>query len=117
MNLSLNWLNQFVNLDGLEKEEIIDRIIKAGFEVESVNELGSGTNLVVGIVIECHDHPDSDHLHVTKVDVGNEILDIVCGAPNCREGLKVIVAKVGAKLVGGDIKKSTIRGVMFIIRT
>lgn len=111
MNLSLNWLNQFVNLDGLEKEEIIDRIIKAGFEVESVNELGSGTNLVVGKVIECHDHPDSDHLHVTKVDVGNEILDIVCGAPNCREGLKVIVAKVGAKLVGGDIKKSTIRGV------
>lgn len=111
MNLSLNWLNQFVNLDGLEKEEIIDRIIKAGFEVESVNELGSGTNLVVGKVIECHDHPDSDHLHVTKVDIGNEILDIVCGAPNCREGLKVIVAKVGAKLVGGEIKKSTIRGV------
>lgn len=110
MNLSLNWLSHFVDLDGLSKDEIVERIIKAGFEVESISELGKGTNLIVGKVIECHDHPDSDHLHVTKVDIGKEVLNIVCGAPNCREGIKVIVAQVGAKLVGGEIKKGIIRG-------
>ena len=111
MNLSLNWLSQFVDLKGLNENEIIDKVIKAGFEVESVTRLGEGSNLTVGRVIECHDHPDSDHLHVTKVDIGSEVLDIVCGAPNCREGLKVIVAKVGAILPGGEIKNGVIRGV------
>lgn len=110
MNLSLNWLSNFVDLSNLDEQTIIDKIIKAGFEVEEVKKLGEGTNLTVGKVIECHNHPDSDHLHVTKVDIGDEVLDIVCGAPNCREGIKVIVAKVGAKLPGGIINKSIIRG-------
>lgn len=110
MLLSLKWLNEFVDLSGLESEEIEEKLVKAGFEVESVRHLGLGTNLVVGKVIECKDHPNSDHLHVTKVDIGSEVLDIVCGAPNCREGLKVIVAKVGAKLPGGEIKAGVIRG-------
>ena len=108
MNLSLNWLSNFVDLSNLDEQTIIDKIIKAGFEVEEVKKLGEGTNLTVGKVIECHNHPDSDHLHVTKVDIGDEVLDIVCGAPNCREGIKVIVAKVGAKLPGGIINKSII---------
>ncbi|MDO4500233.1 MAG: phenylalanine--tRNA ligase subunit beta [Erysipelotrichaceae bacterium] len=111
MKVSLNWLSSLVDISGLSVEQIIDSVIKAGFEVEEVATLGYGTNLVVGKVIECHDHPDSDHLHVTKTDIGTEVLDIVCGAPNCREGLKVIVAQVGAKLMGGDIKASKIRGV------
>lgn len=111
MKLSLKWLSQFVDLSGLSTEDIINEAVHSGFEVESVETLGQGTNLVVGKVIECHDHPDSDHLHVTKVDIGSEVLDIVCGAPNCRNGLKVIVAKVGAKLPLGEIKASTIRGV------
>lgn len=72
--------------------------------------MSSATNLVVGKVLSCLSHPDSDHLHITKVDVGDEILDIVCGAPNCKEGIKVIVAKVGAKLPGGEIKAGSIRG-------
>ncbi len=110
MLLSLNWLSNFVDISDLTNDEIKEKLVKAGFEVESEEHLGLGTNLIVGKVIECHDHPDSDHLHVTKVDIGKEVLDIVCGAPNCREGLKVIVAQVGAKLPGGEIKAGVIRG-------
>lgn len=110
MELSLNWLSKFVDLSGLDEATIIDKIIKAGFEVENVTHLGEGTNLIVGKILECKDHPDSDHLHVTKVDIKNEVLDIVCGAPNCRAGLKVIVAQAGAVLPGGEIKKGVIRG-------
>ena len=110
MLLSLKWLNEFVDLDGLTEKEIEEKLVKAGFEVESEEHLGLGTNLVVGKVIECREHPDSDHLHICKVDIGSEVLDIVCGAPNCREGLKVIVAKVGAQLPGGEIKAGVIRG-------
>ncbi len=111
MRLSLNWLSHLVDLEGLKEEEIITKTIKAGFEVEGVEHLGDASGLVVGEVKECHDHPDSDHLHITKVDVGDEILDIVCGAPNCRKGIKVICAKVGAKLPEIEIKASKIRGV------
>ena len=111
MKLSLNWLNSLVDISDLSTEEIEERAVKAGFEIEEKIKIGSGTNLVAGKVIECHNHPDSDHLHITKVDVGNEVLDIVCGAPNCREGIKVIVARVGAVLPGGEIKAGVIRGV------
>ena len=110
MKLSLNWLSDFIDLSGLSVDQIVEQMVKCGFEVESVEKMSSGTNLVVGKVIECYPHPDSDHLHVTKTDIGSEVLTIVCGAPNCREGLKVIVAKPGAKLPGGEIKKGVIRG-------
>ncbi len=110
MKLSLNWLSKFIDISDLTYEEIMDRAVKAGFEVESVEHIGQGTNLVVGKVLTCVNHPDSDHLHLTTVDVGDEVLNIVCGAPNCREGLKVIVAKDGAVLPGGTIKKGIIRG-------
>jgi len=111
MKLSLNWLNTLVDISDLSIEELMDRTVKAGFEIEDVIHMSYGTNLIVGEVIDCENHPDSDHLHVTKVNIGKEVLDIVCGAPNCRKGLKVIVAQVGAKLKGGEIKASTIRGV------
>ncbi len=111
MRLSLNWLSHLVDIKGLSEEDIVNKTIKAGFEVEGVEHLGQGSDLVVGKVVECYDHPDSDHLHVTKVDIGDEVLDIVCGAPNCRTGIKVICAKVGAKLPGIEIKPSKIRGV------
>ena len=110
MKLSLNWLSKFIDIKDLTTEEIMDKAVKAGFEVEEVTKIGQGTNLVVGKVLTCNDHPDSDHLHLTTVDVGNEVLNIVCGAPNCRVGLKVIVAKDGAILPGGTIKKGVIRG-------
>ena len=95
MKLSLNWLSDFIDLSGLDTSAIVEQMVKCGFEVESIERMSQGSNLVVGKVLECKDHPDSDHLHLTKVDIGSEVLDIVCGAPNCREGLKVIVAKVG----------------------
>ena len=110
MKLSLNWLSDFIDLSDLTTKQIVDQMVKCGFEVEGIDVLGQGTNLIVGEVIECKDHPDSDHLHVTKVNIGNEVLDIVCGAPNCRKGLKVIVAQVGAKLPDGEIKAGKIRG-------
>lgn len=110
MKLSLKWLSDFIDLKGLTTQEIIEQMVRCGFEVEAVERMSEGTNLVVGKVLECKDHPNSDHLHLTKTDIGSEVLDIVCGAPNCREGLKVIVAKVGAKLPGGEIKAGNIRG-------
>ena len=110
MKLSLNWLADYIDLSDLTLEQIVNQMVKCGFEVEGIEKMGQGTNLIVGEVIECKDHPDSDHLHVTKVNIGKEILDIVCGAPNCRQGLKVIVAQVGAKLPGGEIKAGKIRG-------
>ncbi|MDO4197653.1 MAG: phenylalanine--tRNA ligase subunit beta [Erysipelotrichaceae bacterium] len=110
MIVSLKWLSSFIDLSGLSTEDIIDQMVRCGFEVESVEKIGEGTNLIVGEVLECKDHPNSDHLHVTKTDIGSEVLNIVCGAPNCRKGLKVIVAQVGAKLPGGEIKAGVIRG-------
>lgn len=111
MLVSINELKKYVNLDGLTPEEIANGLTFAGIEVEEVSTLASGTNLVIGHILECEAHPDSDHLHVLKVDLGKEVKQIVCGAPNARKGLKVIVAQIGAKLPGGEIKPSTIRGV------
>ena len=113
MLVSLKTVKQYVNLDGLTAEEIANGLTFAGIEVEEVSSLSSGTNLIVGHILECEKHPDSDHLHILKVDLGPKygIEQIVCGAPNARKGLKVIVARVGAKLPGGEIKKGVIRGV------
>ena len=112
MKLSRNFLSDYVDVpDNVTTKELAEEMTHIGNEYDSCEKLIPATNLVIGKVIECVDHPDSDHLHVCKVDIGTEILDIVCGAPNCREGLKVIVAKVGAKLPGGEIKKGKIRGV------
>ena len=85
----------------------------AGLEVDGVEAVaGEFSNVVVGEVVECGQHPDADKLQVTKVNVGDEIVDIVCGARNCRLGLKVVVAKVGAVLPGNfKIKKAKLRGV------
>ena len=113
MLVSLKNIREFVSLDGLSAEEIANGLTFAGLEVEEIKKLASGTNLVIGEIIECEAHPDSDHLHVLKVDLGKKygIQQIVCGAPNARKGLKVIVARVGSQLPGGEIKASTIRGV------
>ncbi len=109
--ISLNWVSDYIDIKDQNPNELASIITKAGINVEKVitHHLD---NLVIGKIIECSMHPDSDHLHVCKVDVGNEVLQIVCGASNVREGIKVIVAKVGAILPGNfEIKKSKIRGV------
>ncbi|MBO5096437.1 MAG: phenylalanine--tRNA ligase subunit beta [Bacilli bacterium] len=111
MKLSRKFVSDYISLDeNLSIEEIAEAMTSVGNEYDSASKLINCTNLTVGEVIECEDHPNSDHLHVCKVDVGAEILDIVCGAPNVRKGLKVIVALAGAKLPGGEIKKGEIRG-------
>ncbi|MBP5694139.1 MAG: phenylalanine--tRNA ligase subunit beta [Bacilli bacterium] len=110
MLVSLKEIAKYVDISGLTPEEIATRLTFSGIEVEEIKYSAQATNLIIGEVIECKNHPDSDHLHVTKVNIGNDILNIVCGAPNCRKGLKVIVAQAGAKLPGGEIKRGVIRG-------
>lgn len=112
MKLSRKFLNDYVDIpENVTTKELAEEMTHIGNEYDSCEKLIPATNLVIGEVVECVDHPDSDHLHVCKVDVGTEVLNIVCGAPNCRKGLKVIVALAGAKLPGGEIKRGMIRGV------
>jgi len=113
MKASLNWINQYVKVDDLKPEEIASKLTFAGVEVEAISRLASGTNLVIGHIVSCEKHPDSDHLHVLQVDEGPKygLHQIVCGAPNARAGLNVIVAREGAVLSGGTIVKSQIRGI------
>ena len=113
MLVSLKNVKQYVSLDGLTAEEIANGLTFSGVEVEEISKMASGTNLVIGEIIKCEAHPDSDHLHVLDVDLGPKygVNQIVCGAPNARKGLKVIVARVGAVLPQVEIKKGIIRGV------
>ena len=113
MDISLKWLGKFLDISKYSPEELADKITIGGVEVESIKYLARGTNLVIGQVLECSNHPDSDHLHVCKVDLGKEITQIVCGAPNVAKGQKVIVSRPGAILPakGITIQKGVIRGV------
>ena len=112
MLVSLKNISQYVSLEGLSAEDIANKLTFAGVEVEEISRLASGTNLVIGEVLECVAHPNSDHLHVLQVNLGEKYgkTQIVCGAPNARAGLKVIVARVGAKLPEIEIKEGVIRG-------
>ena len=111
MILSRNFIKDYIDLDdNLTIKEIAENMTRVGNEYDYCGSLVSATNLVIGEIVECVEHPDSDHLHLCKVNVGDEVLDIVCGAPNARTGIKVIVALDGAELPGGIIKKGMIRG-------
>jgi phenylalanyl-tRNA synthetase beta chain len=111
MLLSRKFVSDYVDLDeNLSITDIAEAMTSVGNEYDDASPLINCTKLVTGEVLECVDHPDSDHLHCCKVNVGTEVLNIVCGAPNVRAGLKVIVALDGAKLPGGEIKKGMIRG-------
>lgn len=113
MKISLKTLGEYLDLEGLSIKEIVDTITVKGVEIEGVEKLAQGDHLVIGKVLECEKHPDSDHLHVCKVDVGTGISTIVCGAPNVAKGQKVIVSLPGAHLPakGIVIQKGVIRGV------
>ena len=109
--INLEWVSDYIDISDLTPKELAKRVTESDINVEKVitNHID---NLVIGEVVECVNHPDSDHLHICKVDIGKETLQIVCGAPNVRVGLKAIVALVGAVLPGDfEIKKSKIRGV------
>ncbi len=119
MNISYNWLKEYLNLD-LQPEEVAAALTSIGLETGGIEEFqtikGGLEGLVIGHVLTCEDHPNSDHLHITTVDLGTgEPQQIVCGAANVAAGQKVVVATLGTKLYDGDdvfaIKKSKIRGV------
>lgn len=108
--ISMNWVSDYVDLEGEDLKELAVKITKSGVNVEKVitNKID---NLVIGEIKKVTKHPDSDHLNICMVDTGNEVTQIVCGAANVRAGLKVIVAKPGAVLPGDfEIKKGKIRG-------
>ena len=112
MILSRSFVKDYIDLDdNLSINEIAEDMTRVGNEYDSASKFVNATNLVIGKIEECIPHPDSDHLHVCKVNIGDDTLQIVCGAPNAREGIKVIVALVGAKLPEIEIKKGVIRGV------
>ena len=119
MNISYNWLKEYVDFD-LTPEEVAVALTSIGLETGSVEEVqtikGGLEGLVIGEVLTCEPHPNSDHMHVTTVNLGQgEPVQIVCGAPNVAAGQKVVVATLGTKLYDGDecftIKKSKLRGV------
>ena len=111
MKLSTNFVKDYIDID-VDVKTLAEDMTRIGNEYEEAGKLINATNLIIGEVLECTEHPDSDHLHVCKVDIGKEILNIVCGAPNVRKGLKVVVSQVGAELPGHKvIKKGTIRGI------
>jgi phenylalanine--tRNA ligase, beta subunit len=112
MLISLNWLKQYIDLDGIEINEMENSLTMIGQEVEKIEIAGSNLeNVVTAKIIEKEMHPDSDHLTVCKVDNGKEILQIVCGASNHKAGDKVVLAQIGAKLSEDFvIKKGKIRG-------
>lgn len=118
MNISYSWLKDYVTFD-LDPKQVSDALTSTGLETDGLEEVesirGGLKGIVVGKVLTCVDHPDSDHLHITTVDLGQgEPVQIVCGAPNVAAGQSVIVATVGAVLYDGDkefrIKKSKMRG-------
>ena len=119
MNISYNWLKKFIDFD-LSPLELADALTSIGLEVGGVEEIqaikGGLEGLVIGEVLTCEPHPNSDNMHVTNVNLGTgEPVQIVCGAPNVAAGQKVIVATIGTKLYDGDdcftIKKSKLRGI------
>lgn len=112
MKLSTNFVKDYVDIpEDIDVNRLAEDMTRVGNEYDLAEKLISATNLTIGQIKTCKMHPDSDHLHVCTVDIGKEILNIVCGAPNVREGLKVIVALPGAELPGGiTIKKGIIRG-------
>jgi len=119
MNISYNWLKEYINIDVLP-EKLAEILTSIGLEVGSVEKIqtvkGGLEGIVIGEVVTCVNHENSDHLHVTTVNIGkDELLQIVCGAPNVAVGQKVAVATIGTKLYDGEenytIKRSKIRGV------
>ena len=109
MKLSTNFVKDYVDID-VDVKQLAEDMTRVGNEYDSAEKLINATKLVIGEIVECKEHPDSDHLHLCKVNIGSEILDIVCGAPNARKGIKVIVALDGAVLPDKIIKKGVIRG-------
>jgi phenylalanyl-tRNA synthetase beta chain len=113
MKFTLSWLNQFISTEGLTAAQIADKLTMLGLEVDSVEELYADlAQITTARVIEVNKHPDADKLTVCSVDIGEEIIQVVCGAPNVHAGMLTAIARPGVKLPDGTkIKKSKVRGV------
>ncbi|WP_153721420.1 phenylalanine--tRNA ligase subunit beta [Sporosarcina cascadiensis] len=112
MLVSTNWLSNYIDWNELSAAELAEKITRAGIEVDGIIDRSFGMeNVVIGYVTDCVKHPEADKLHICQVDVGGEVTQIICGAPNIAAGQKVIVARPGATLPGGmKIKKAKLRG-------
>jgi len=112
MKISINWISDYVDLSGIETDELVKRFNLSTAEIEGVEYKGKNVqNVVFGKVLSVENHPESTHLHILKVDVGDEVLQIVCGAPNVREGMVTAVCKVGGSVIAGKIKVGKLVGV------
>jgi phenylalanyl-tRNA synthetase beta chain len=112
MFISINWIKDYVDLSGIETDELVKRFNLSTAEIEGVEVKGKNIqNVVFGKVLSVEKHPESTHLHVLKVDVGDEVLQIVCGAPNVHEGMVTAVCKVGGSVCAGKIKQTKLVGV------
>ncbi len=114
MKVPVSWLNEFIDLSDLTPEDLAEKLTFSGIEVEGIETVGTNLDdhFVVGEVRTCVPHPNSDHLHLCAVSDGSEDLPVVCGAPNCRAGIKVALARIGARIPNGEfkIKSAKIRG-------
>lgn len=111
MFVSINWIKDYVDLNGLDIKKLIDNFTLATAEVEDVYYKGKDIeNVVVGKIISVENHPESKKLHLLKVDAGSKVCNIVCGAPNVREGMKVALALAPGRVPDGEIKVATIGG-------
>ena len=115
MKVPVSWLNEYVDVSDLSVKELSDRLTFSGVEVEGIEEVGAALDdhFVVGEVLACEKHPNSDHLHICTVSDGAQELQVVCGAPNAAAGIKVPLAKIGAVVPEGGfaIKQAKLRGV------
>lgn len=111
MFISMNWIKDFVDLEGQDLEKLIHRFTLSTAEVEGIEYKGKDIkDVVVGEILSCEDHPDSDHLHLLKVDAGDAVYDVVCGAPNARAGIKTAFCRVGGRVGEIKIKPAKLRG-------
>lgn len=113
MKISLNWIKEYVNLDGIDVADLLNKFTLSVAEIEGVEELGKElSGIVTAKIVSVEEHPNSKKLHVLKVDTGEqELTDVVCGAPNCRVGVVVPFAKIGANVNGFAIGKAKLAGV------
>lgn len=111
MFVSINWIKEYVDLDGLDIKKLIENFTLSTAEVEDIIVKGADiSNVVVGEILSVENHPNSQKLHLLKVDAGSKVCNIVCGAPNVAVGMKVALALAGGRVCGGEIKVATVAG-------
>ncbi len=111
MKLSKKFLNDYIDIKDIDYHELAEKMVTAGNEYESIKRISEASNIVVGHILECEKHPESKKLSICKVDIGDDVVQILCGAPNVRKNQYVMVAKVGAVLPGDfEIKKAQLAG-------